>query len=378
MTDYLISLLTSDDTSQDIYPELMLTRMICSCISLVFCLGIIIIYIVLCFQVHSQKIKGSKGKDDIEKTNITSNSNKSIGLGSHFMLFLILSNFISSIIPIIYYALYQKGYFKKEDKVTTGCTILGFSHNFFDLCAVCWTSVIVKLFLTSTRINEFVPGEERKTMLFSFLYSFICPFLFTIIPFSTSEPYGNAGTHCSFYYPENDKQKEDHPIKWNYLFSAFVFVNLLYNLYCLILVIKYYSKKLKNYVKDSHDYKVIKRYVNVFRVFPLVLILSRSAKGLSRGMTETLQIKNPIAIAIIGYLSSILYCLNGFANSLICVYFFRGVFTCWKNKEQRKNTTEEIKTIEEVEGQNSLLVPKTEETDEEKEEDENKESSIED
>ena len=43
MTDYLISLLTSDDTSQDIYPELMLTRMICSCISLVFCLGIIII-----------------------------------------------------------------------------------------------------------------------------------------------------------------------------------------------------------------------------------------------------------------------------------------------------------------------------------------------
>ena len=95
-------------------------------------------------------------------------------------------------------------------------------------------------------------------------------------------------------------------------------------------------------------------------------------------MTETLQIKNPIAIAIIGYLSSILYCLNGFANSLICVYFFRGVFTCWKNKEQRKNTTEEIKTIEEVEGQNSLLVPKTEETDEEKEEDENKESSIED
>ena len=376
MTDYLISLLTSEDPLQEFYPDLILTRMICSCISLVFCLGIIIIYIVLCFQVHNNKKKEIKARDDIEKTDITSNSNKSIGLGSHFMFFLILSNFISSIIPIIYYVLDKKNYFK--NKVSTECTILGFSHNFFDLCAVCWTSVIVKLFLTSTRITEFVPGEERKTMLLSFLYSFICPFLFTVIPFCTPDPYGKAGTHCSFYYPDKGEEKKEHPIEWNYVFSAFVLANLVYNLYCLILVIQYYSKKLKNYVKDSNDYKVIKRYVNVFRIFPLVLILSRSAKGLSRGMIITLNINNKIASAIIGYLGSILYCLNGFANSLICVYFFRGVFTCWKNKGLKKNTTEEIKTIEEVEGQNSLLVPKTDETDEDKEENDNKESSVED
>ena len=372
MTDYLISLLSPQEMDE-VNKHLILTRMICSCISLAFCFGMIIIYTVLCFQVRSNKKIELKGKNDVEKTDITSNNNQKIGLGSHFMIFLIISNFFSSIIPIIYYVLEQKNIFEGK-KVTTECTILGFFHNFFDLCAVCWTSVIVKLFLTSTRINEFIPGEEKKTFVFSFLYSFICPFLFTVIPFSKKEPYGNADTHCSFFYAENDKEKEEHPISWNYVFSVFVLLNLLYNIYCLFFVIRYYSKKVSNYMKDSNEYKVIKRYVNVFRIFPLVLILSRFAKGLNRGVIMMFNIESKTTFAIVGYFGSILYCLNGLANSLICVYFFRGVFTCCKNKDVKKIAAEEIKTIEEVEGQSSLLVPKTEETDEEKEEDENKES----
>ena len=368
MTDYLKSLFMDSKDNKDI----ILTRMICSCISIVFCFGMIIIYIVLCFQVRHNKKKELKGKDDCEKTDITSNNNQKIGLGSHFMFCLILSNFFSSIIPIIYYVAEQNNKF--DSKVTPLCTALGFFHNFFDLCAVCWTSVIVKLFLTSTRINEFVPGQEKKTMVISTLYSIIFPFLFTTIPFCTKEPYANADTHCSFYYAETLQEKNEHPIPWNYVFSVFVFLNLLYNCYCLFHVIRYYSNKIKNYMKDSKDYKVIKRYVNVFRIFPLVLILSRLAKGLNRGVITLFSIDNETILAIISYAGSILYCSNGLVNSLICVYFFRGVFTCLKTKDLKKIVSEEINTLEEGDGQCSLLVPKTEEIEEEI----NKESNVED
>lgn len=363
MNDILKSFLEIKDKK-----DIILTRMICSCVSLCFCFGMIIIYIVLCFQVRYNKKKEIK-LSDCEKTSITSNTNRKIGLGSHFMFFLILSNFFSSIIPIIYYVADQNNLI--NSKVTPLCTALGFFHNYLDLCAVCWTSVIVKLFLISTRITEFLPGQEKKTMVVSTLYSFIFPFLFTAVPFCKPEPYGNADTHCSFYYPDNKDEKRDHPIPWNYIFTGFVCLNLLYNFYCLFHVIRYYSNKIKNYQKDSNDYKVINRYVNVFRIFPLVLILSRSAKGVNRGVITMFALNNETILAIISYTGSILYCLNGLFNSLICVYFFRGVFTCWKAKA---GVVEEIDSLE-GEGQCSLLVPKAEETDEEEI---NKESCVED
>ncbi len=53
MTDYLKSLFMDSKVNKDI----ILTRMICSCISIVFCFGMIIIYIVLCFQVGRNKKK---------------------------------------------------------------------------------------------------------------------------------------------------------------------------------------------------------------------------------------------------------------------------------------------------------------------------------
>ena len=42
---------------------------------------------------------------------------------------------------------------------------------------------------------------------------------------------------------------------------------------------------------------------------------------------ESGQAKDNLAVTIFSFAGSIFFCLNGFFNSLICFYFFRGVFT---------------------------------------------------
>lgn len=316
--------------------QIILARMICSIISLFFCLLMIIVYIVLCFQVHRNKKRAalsvvSNGKAEYDNNNnndFNSTAPKKIGIGSHFMFFLIVSNFCGGVIPIIFFVFY------KEEKVNNddGCVALGFLYNIFDLFAVCWTSNIVRLFKASTQVTEFSPGEEKKRFLCGFLYSTICSFLFTVLPFSTGkDSYGDAETHCSFNYRGNFKYV------WNTIFSVVVFINLCYNVYGLFMVQRYYSKKLKLLKNNSSEYPVIKIYVSVFRIFPIILVSSRLLKGASRIIEIALEIvnskssieeiSNNNAVIIFSFASSILFCLNGFFNSLICFYFFRGVFT---------------------------------------------------
>ena len=69
---------------------------------------------------------------------------------------------------------------------------------------------------------------------------------------------------------------------------------------------------------------MIRRSVFIFSGFPFVLVLSRIAKGLAR-KTD---------IYIFHYAGTYLYCLNGLFNSLICFYFFRGVFKCLKEEKE--------------------------------------------
>ena len=312
--------------------QIIIARMICSIISLVFCFIMIIIYIALCFQVRRNKKRSSQSIVPSERSECDNDFNatapRKIGIGSHFMFFLILSNFCGGILPIIFYAIYYNNSVK-QDK---GCTALGFLHNIFDLYAVCWTSNIVKLFKASTQVTEFLPGEEKKRFLFGLLYSTICSFLFTVIPFAGEDPYGDAETHCSFNYSQ-----DNYPYNyiWNIIFTVVVFANLCYNVYGLFVVQRYYSKKLKLLKNSSPEYSVIKIYVSVFRIFPIVLVISRVLKGLSRTIEmilniaskESEQAKNNLAVTIFSFAGSIFFCLNGFFNSLICFYFFRGVFT---------------------------------------------------
>ena len=311
--------------------QIIIARMICSIISLVFCFIMIIIYIALCFQVRRNKKRSSQSIVPSERSEYDNDFNatapRKIGIGSHFMFFLILSNFCGGILPIIFYAFY----YNKSGKKENGCIALGFLHNIFDLYAVCWTSNIVKLFKASTQVTEFLPGEEKKRFLFGLLYSTICSFLFTVIPFASKDPYSDAETHCSFNYTDN------YPYNyiWNTIFTVVVFANLCYNVYGLFVVQRYYSKKLKLLKNSSPEYPVIKIYVSVFRIFPIVLVISRVLKGLSRiiemilniASKESKPVNQNLAVTIFSFAGSIFFCLNGFFNSLICFYFFRGVFT---------------------------------------------------
>ena len=315
----------SNNDKQDLYNTLVLTRMICSVISIPFCIVIIVLYCVLCCQVMFNKRKSTLELTS-EDTQITPNATTKVSLGNHFMFLLILFNLISSIIPIIFFFTFYKQ--NSAAGHETLCKVLGFFHNFFDGCACCVTSFIVFLFYISTKITEFKPGQERKYMIFGILYFILATTFFTTLPFvSTEPPYGWAYTHCSFNYKEYDKTNNEQVSiwkYWNYVYSAFVFINCVINSLFLVIVSRYYYKKLKKMDSDSHEYKMIRRFVFIFSVFPFVLVLSRIAKGLAR-MND---------IYIFHYAGTYLYCLNGLFNSLICFYFFRGVFKCLKEEKE--------------------------------------------
>lgn len=332
-------------STEELNNQLKLARLICSFISIPFCITIIVLYFVLCCQVCSNK---KKSKNELKsEEHITQNSNTKVSMGNHFMFLLIVFNLISSIIPIIFYfAFYGEN---SDSNNPLLCSILGFCHNFFDGCACCVTSVIVFLFYKSTRITEFKPGQERKYMICGVLYFILATTFFTTLPFVSDKPYGWADTHCSFRYykektnyvanvdNEDDKKASNY---WNFVFTAFVGINCGINCIFLIIVYLYYKKKLKQMNPESHEYKLIKRFVAVFIVFPFVLVSSRIAKGIARLM-ETESLAN----TIFSYAGALLYCLNGFFNSGICFYFFRGVFTSCKDKEAEERDDDNEHTI---------------------------------
>lgn len=314
---------TSNNDNSELNNKLVLIRMICSVISIPFCIVIIVLYCVLCCQVMSTKRK-SKMELTNEDTQITPNANTKVSLGNHFMFLLILFNLFSSIIPIIFFFTFYKHTSSLGHE--TLCTILGFCHNFFDGCACCITSVIVFLFYKSTKITEFKPGQERKYMIVGILYFVLATTLFTTLPFVTSGSYGWADTHCSFNYNVSRS--------WNYVYTVFVGINCVINSLFLFIVGYYYYKKLKKMDSDSHEYKMIRRFVFIFTIFPFVLVLSRIAKGIAREF-------NTSNIHIFHYAGAVLYCLNGFFNSLICFYFFRGVFKCLKDEKEESMINKE-------------------------------------
>ena len=90
-----------------------------------------------------------------------SSTNKTkIGLGSHFMFMLILSNIINNVISLIFEEKYKdvKPLDKKDDST---CKILGFFETFFSLSAVCLTTLITRLFLKSLKLTSI---NFRKNM----------------------------------------------------------------------------------------------------------------------------------------------------------------------------------------------------------------------
>ena len=331
--------------------EIILFRTICCGISIFFCFLLILVYFILCFQVKFNVcIKKEIDDRSLFDNDMTSeaSSNKSnhnkkgkIGLGSNFMFLLTISNFFGSIFEFMFYFYYiEKRKDFSENQVNKMyqyinddniCLLFGVAHNFFDLFTVCWISMLTLLFYRSTNLSNEMLYHDNKYLIIGFAFSIISCLIFCIIPiFSTS--YGFARYYCSFRYysfkeESNTYEEEFIDILWRYGFVGITVINNLFNVICLLKTSSFYSKKLKIIKKQNKkEYKIMLIYVWVFRIFPIVLIISRIFKGISRMVIN--YVENKTVINIFEYINGFLFASNGIFDSIACIFFFRGVFWC--------------------------------------------------
>lgn len=358
---YLKNVVTFEKIKQT--ENLVKTRLICSVISLASCLTIIIIYAMLliqskCYQIKRKKRistgNNSSNNQSFQSSTSSSsekkpkdlkkfNSQKGFGLGSHSMFFLVFSNLLWCINTIVTSAYYPKGFLFILDNYTTFCALFGFFHNYFDLCSIGWTVVISFLFLSSTKSKAYTQREEKKTFRLGMIISFAVPLFITLCPFYSAS-YGPSGAYCSF-----DKVNLTTMTQaWSIIVQIYPAVGIFYCCYAIIRVACFYSGKLK-LVKEHNkqEYSVLKWYVIIFILFPVFLSLSRLVKLINWTVEFFSKEKDNIVIL---YLYSITYCLNGFFNSFLCLFFFRRVLKCGccgnENKTGRTESQSEMQINE--------------------------------
>ena len=371
---------TYDNTTDNIAinKTIIMVRSISCGVSLLPCLFLMVLYIILCLQtkfnicVKNKKEnqnytqKNSLIEQEGENRKIKTKNNK-IGLGSHYMFFLILSNFLGSLFEFLFYFYYtnmiENKKTPKEINDDNTCKFYGFAHNFFDLLAVCWTTMLTYLFYCSTNLMSEILFKDKKYLIIGFLYSLLSCFIFCVIPIFLG-CYGFASYYCSFQYSYFE-HKSDEIISdsFRYSFVAMTTVNSVLNIFWLWKTNKYYSKKLKLLKKNNKkEYKLILIYVWVFRIFPIVLIISRICKGTTRvifGLIDSQsdnssESKNMMKL-VFGYFNGITFASNGFFNSIACVFFFKGVFNCGSSNTSSEVKKEEMMITEKTEDENEIM-----------------------
>ena len=76
-------------------------------------------------------------------------------------------------------------------------------------------------------------------------------------------------------------------------------------------------------------------------MFPILLSISRTIKLINSLITYTKSKPNHIFL----YIYTISYCLNGFFNSLLCLFFFRKELTCCCKDKKTKSEDEKYKEM---------------------------------
>ena len=389
----MLDLILNADTSNVEKPEqyiedddekIIFSRTVFCGISFTCSFLLIVVYIINCIQVKYRKCIRNEEKvlnenenennyldmDDNEDENYNKKDNRGkIGLGSNFMFIMTISNFFGALFEFSFYFYYMK---KKsleenldlsnnylynninEDKV---CTLFGFAHNFFDLFTCCWITMLTLLFYRSTKILNDMPNHEAKYLTIGFAYCIILCIILCIIPL-TRGSYGFARYYCSFKYNSLSKKGEYYvkePEKfldkaWRYAFIAVTSLNNIINVIWLLLTNNYYSKKLKRIkIQNKNEYKIILCFVWVFRIFPIVLIISRFYKGVSRMVLNIVDSKE--VIDIMQYINGFLFASNGIFDSIACLFFFRGVFWCCNSPSVSRAVSEEkISDMDVLEG----------------------------
>ena len=352
--------------------HIILVRSIFCAFSLVCCLFLMIVYIILCLQVKFNictKNGNNNSSDNIENeyssdigTNKGKNNNnknkKKIGLGSNFMFFLTISNFFGSVFEFLFYFYYKKKIEENKDEMNLNkiyksinedgvCHFFGFFHNFWDLSSVCWTTMLTLLFYRSTNLSNEMLYQDKKYLAIGFIYCSVSCLIFCIIPYIIGN-YGFARYYCSFRYLEFNDKYEVEPEKidslaFRWSFVIFTGLNNIFNAYCLIRTYQYYSKKLAIIKKQNKkEYKLMLIYVWVFRIFPIVLLISRIFKGISRIIIEKLEGENSTTVTnIVQFTNAFLFASNGIFDSIACIFFFKGVFWCCSSNSLSKTSSEE-------------------------------------
>ena len=331
------------------YPNLNLIKEITASITIFFCFILIITYFISVLQVKFNILI----KEDISKevrrksryshssflentgleVNNEENKTKKIGLGSHYMFFLILSHFFGGISELIYIISEKQNNYKEESEKgheNIECKIFGFLHNFFDLSSVCWTTMLTYLFYKSINLSNEILFKDEKYLLIGFLYWLISCGILCGLPYFRN-CYGFSSTYCAFRKGKNDELE----LKvWIYAFIITVLLNNVYNCICLYKTTVFYSKKLKILkTQNLREYKLVRIYVRVFQIFPIVLVVTRILKLIPVILLNFLA-RNTITKGFV-YLNAIAFNINGALNSLACIYFFRGVFwCCFSSKEK--------------------------------------------
>ena len=223
--------------------------------------------------------------------------------------------------------------------------------------------MLTYLFYCSTNLMSEILFKDKKYLIIGFLYSLLSCFIFCVIPIFLG-CYGFASYYCSFQYSYFE-HKSDEIISdsFRYSFVAMTTVNSVLNIFWLWKTNKYYSKKLKLLKKNNKkEYKLILIYVWVFRIFPIVLIISRICKGTTRvifGLIDSQsdnssESKNMMKL-VFGYFNGITFASNGFFNSIACVFFFKGVFNCGPSNTSSEVKKEEMMITEKTEDENEIM-----------------------
>ena len=360
------------DPMDDNDKYIILTRTIFCGISSFCCLVLIIIYIIYCLQVKynllTKKVENEESNNlldneissDEGKKSDDNKNEKKIGLGSNFMFFLTISNFFSAIFEFPFYFYYMNVINNNEEKTNIqkfkeinndpNCLLFGFAHNFFDLAAVCWTTMLTLLFYSSTNLSNKMLYDDNKYLFIGFIFTIVSCVILCFIPVFTGS-YGFARYYCSFRYNEADENeiKDELLINtlWRYSYIFVTFINSLFNVIWLFRTNIFYSKKLEIIKKQNkREYKLMLIYVWVFRIFPIVLVVSRIFKGLSRIIIDKFKLGHSFFGSFIEYINAFLFASNGIFNSIACMFFFRGVFWCCYNNIESENETKQSSNMD--------------------------------
>ena len=357
------------DSSYLIHSE-NLNVIICRCvfcfISWFSCLLLISIYIMLILKVkfnffqkntESEKDKANNILNDssisYSRNDSEINNNNEIGLGSHFIFILTVSNFFGVFFESLFYFYYRKINTNCIDESSTNdecikafidindsqvCKLLGLSHHFFDLYSVCWTSMLTLLFYCSRNPDNDMSKKSKKYIIVGFIYSTTICVIFTLVPYITGDNYGFNRFYCTFrFYHDIDKDGKGftrtETTIWNYSFMFISFINIVFHIFCLVKTHRFYSDKLKILKQQDKDkYKSLIIFVWVFRLYPIVIIITRSYRVFARFIAEIInkvtKENEESSTNIIQYINGFIYSSNGIIISLASILFFRGIFTC--------------------------------------------------